>query len=344
MIYDLQGLNPFCSIVLIGMGKTGKYFKDIVRPESEREMKETFGSCELTDAFSLLFQMGCKDVCVMNIGQQHDYLDIAEMLRDYAFAFVVPLGIHASDAFYDPTHDGRKTPYAQYLLSRSYGRNDSYLIMTDKHASLYQDIDAFLDEMETKRERLKRCNVGVSDHGNLIFVVNNIEGIDYASVCLAGIMASTPVEEYPRFTVQPARKAIFHIDTCDVHSDMVYFKSHIDGSLTVENFLNLRDEKTPLKIEFLHRIQKYMLMDMDFSEHVGHLYSAYRLKAVEHQAMEYLESYMGWLLQSYELNHAYAVENPKFLGTVDIHISAKVKPIDCTEQFEVEKIIGNKKR
>ncbi len=342
MLHDLRRLSEKNTIVLIGIAATNKFQKDIVIPESIRDMESTFGKCDLTDSYSILTQMGCENICVVNIENKHDCLDVTSLLAKYDFGYIVPLDIHASDVFYNPLRDGKKTFYAQYMMERFANHNDSYVIVTDKHASLYQDVDAFLEDMEEKREALKQSKNAMSKYENIIFVANNIERIMYSSVYLAGMMAVTPVDQYPSFNNPDSVKAVFDIDTCDVQSDLIYFKNHINGNMTVENLLNLDSDISPIKIEFLHRIQKYILNDMDYSEHIGCLYSAYRLKEIERQTIKYFESYMGWLITSYVFKSIYAKENPDHPGTVDIILKTDVTPIGCTEQFEVVKKIENR--
>ena len=72
LIFDLKVNDKNNSTVIIGCGKTNKYYCDIVRPESKNEMRNVFGDCDLTDAYDMMIDMGVSDLFVINIEKVHD--------------------------------------------------------------------------------------------------------------------------------------------------------------------------------------------------------------------------------------------------------------------------------
>ena len=62
------------SILIVGVGATNKHYNDIVKPESKKEMIDTFGDCQLTDSYIRALDFGASGIYVMNIEKMHDYI------------------------------------------------------------------------------------------------------------------------------------------------------------------------------------------------------------------------------------------------------------------------------
>lgn len=343
MIFTLETFDNQNSILLIGVGETNKYYLNIVRPETEEEVKTAFGDCDLTYCYSMLLDMGVNQnyIYVMNIDNTHDYLEAADLIRQYDFAYILPINLYISDYYNDPLNNGAQKYYVQAIMEKFYKRNNSYLLVTDKHASLYEDIDTYLNSMDSICSRIKnRQKEGIHSYENLVFVGNNLENIDWGNVYLAAMLSTTPIDEYPKYENNNYQNVIFDIDTHDVQSEVTYFKKHTTGEITIENLLSLDMALSPMKIVFIFRIQKYMFRDMDYTSVIGKPYTTYQMSIVKDMTIKYLNSYLGWLLQSFEIKDVFAKENTIHPGTVTIYIKFSIQPVGCVERYEVVKEIG----
>lgn len=325
------------AVLLAGFAKSNRHLYDIVQPEYFEEVREEFGDCELTKAFEYLCSDDMSDVFLMNVENLHGYMKAAQLIREYDFAYVVPLDLMLSDSFYDPTQNGRKTYYAQYLAQQKAQNIHSLYLINDAHASLYEDIDAFLEDMKQKRNSFKNNLLSNSPYDDIIFVANNIESLEWSNVELAKMIRNTTPSIYPRSSDNPT--AVFDIDFTDSVGDMAYFKYHMDGTLTVENLLTLYPYEEPLKVFTIYRICLYIGRELDFSEHIGVKYTPYRKKMAQQIVEEYLTSIKGKLITDYEIASVYAVLDEYHPGTVKIILKYKISPIGFDERFIEREVV-----
>ena len=346
MISSSKDFNKHNSILLVGCGATHKYLSDIVRPESYKEVLETFGESDLSRAYQILDAMGAPQVFIINLEKIYDLVDAAEMIQEQSFSYIVPL-FNATEYFYDVLTRNRKTYYVQFLLRKAFKNqdNESVILTTDTKANLYKDIDAFLADMSSKIRTIKGAATSGEKYRNLVFVANMLENVDYANVYAAGMITTSNIDEYPAFP--PSELDLlkditptFWMDKEDVEGiELVYFKKHMDSTLTIENLLNLHqsDNKSLVKIFFISRIIKYIIKEMDFSDLIGKTYREYYRRQAENIAEEFLRSIKGHYIIDYKLYEAYPKENPKYPGTVDLYIKYEVQPINCSEWYVIDK-------
>ena len=335
MITNVGGIDKHKSILLIGISMSNKYLYEVVRPETFAEMDEVFDTCVLNKSYRLIFDMGLDlgKVYLMNIENKHGYLKVADLLKHYDFTYVVPLDIHMSDSFFDPMNNGRQTYYIQYLLQKSGDMHTVYLI-TDVHASLYKDIDAFLDDMSDKRERFKANQLTNEAFENVIFVANSVSDIDYANVPLAAYLTYADINEYPYCPYKMT--TVFDFDQTDSVGDMAYFKYHVNGATTIENLLDMiSTENDPLKIFFIYRICLYISKELDYANFIGSLYTTYRKKLIEDYVENFLTSLRGFLLIDFKILGLEAFADAYHPGT----IRYKIRPIGCVNNFVVRTAI-----
>lgn len=338
MIRGINIKDKHNSFVLIGIGATNKHLYDIVRPEYLSEAREVFGDCDLTDAYEHLCAESIDDVFLMNIENLHGYMRAAMLLGEHDFAYAIPINLMMDEFFYDPTQDGRKTYYAQYLAQqKKAGVNTLYLI-TDAHASLYEDIDAFLGDMYSKREKFKNNLLSGSIYGDIVFVANNLEGINWGNVELARMIRNTSPAQYPSDVSELS--SVYDIDFTDKIEDMAYFKTHMDGRTTIENLLTLYPHGDPLKIFTIYRICLYIGRELDFADYLGVYYTPYRKKRVQEIVETYLSSLIGKLITNYEIVSVYAVLDEQHPGTVKIVLRYKISPIGFDERFIERELIA----
>lgn len=332
MITNFHIEDVHTSVLLIGVARTNKYLLQVVKPESLDEAYETFGSCPLTEAYSIVRKgHEDKDIFIMNLESLHGYLDAANILREYEFSYIVPVDVFMSDFFYDPTANGRRTYYVQYLLQQLQSNLGTAVLVTDEHASLYEDIDEFLDDMNEKLIAFKANALSTERRENLLFIANNVSGVTYGNAVAMHMILNSDVGEYP-YEVEP-QKAIFDIDHTDKVNDMVYFKNHADGVMTIENLLNMYAGESPIKIFQNYRICIYIGKEMDFDEEIGSVFASYKKQKILMDASALLNSFQGTLLEDYYIDDVYAEEDYSRPGTVKIVLKYGIRPIGCTERF-----------
>ena len=338
MITNIKSIDidKHSSILLVGIGKTNKYLMDVVQPESIEDAEHYLGESDLVDSYKAMLDIGVdiSNIYLINLETMRDYLELSQHISAYDFSYIVPIDVYVSDFFYDPMNDGRRTYYVQYLLKSICKQylNHSVIIATDVQASLYEDIDAFLNDMGSKIKRLKGSKMTNEYFERLIFTGNNIQNVAYANAVLAAAISIAEINEYPDLDGTDY-KAVFDIDVTDNIEDMVFFKSHINDTITIENLLNLYTEINPIKIFFIYRILLYIAKELDFSKYIGSKYIPYKIKQIQQIVESYLDSILGFIITDYQINQIYATEDPYHPATVIITIKYEVSPIGCIERF-----------
>lgn len=332
MITSIKKIDLHKSVLLIGIGATNKYLHDIVKPERVSEAREVFGDSDLVDSYELLVRGNeDKDIFIMNIEVMTDYLDIAPLVSSYDFSYVVPIDVGIANFFYDPNKDGKKTFYIQYLMESLPEENKTVFLVTDTHASLYQDIDQFLESMNYREREFRSSLQLKKTKRHITFVANNLSGIAYGNVELCRMILLTDVNEYPADSDE--LHAIFSLDFNDNVSSMAYFKTHADKTTSVENLLNFDEEEEPTKIFFIYRICLYIAKELDFTDYIGSKYISYKKQRIAAIVSDYLRTLVGYVLINYRIDECFAKEDPRHPGTVDIILSYSIQPIGCAERF-----------
>lgn len=328
---EFKDIDKHSSILIIGIGKKKKHLFEIVQPRDFDEMLETFGACTMTSAYIEVADMK-DDIYVMNIETKHDYIKAATIIRKFEFSMVVPVSMNFYDYFYDPLENGRKTYYIQYMLQKC-SRTKSVFIATTPHASLYEDIDSFLDDIRNENERF-HANIRSNEHReNLIVVANNLKNVESANIVLAGMIAQTPVSQYPKEYQEKTLEAIFSIDKTDQLGDIAYFKSHMDGSTTVENLLNMYPASSPIKIFTIYRICLYIMKELDYSDYIGSMYTPYKKLSIRKLVEDFLTSLLETLLIDFKITQCFAEEDPGHPGAVVVVVNYEIQPIGFVEGF-----------
>ena len=332
-----SSIDKHKSILLVGIGKTNKYFMEIVQPESIDEAEKYFGDSNLTQSYKIMLDVGAEaqNIYIVNIENIRDYLELSQHIYTYDFSYIVPLDIYISEYFYDPTQNGRRTYYLQYLLQhvcKEY-QNHSIIIATDAHASLYEDIDAFLEDMQDKNASFKSNKMTNEYFERILFTMNNIKDIEFANAVLAAAITTSDVNEYPSIPDALNLRAIFDIDVTDHIDDLIFFKSHIDNSITIENLLSLYRDTNPIKIFFIYRILLYIAKELDFTKFIGSKYFPYKVQQIQQIVENYLSSIIGYIITDYRINQVYATEDPYHPATVINTLKYEVAPIGCNERF-----------
>ena len=327
-------VDKHANLLLVGKGATNYSLKNVSYETDYDEVLEKYGESDLSRAFKIAQDMGAEYIFLMNLKNSYDYFDVKEVIRQEDFTYIVPVSIYMSDTFTDFSKDGAKISLVAYLLSLiSEDNSESVIMATDKHASLYEDLDSFIDDMDAA-ERLftASCGAGMNME-NICFVANNLLKTDMANVLAAAALCVADVPEYPAFAFG---KAIFDIDTFDTSGNWAYFRNHSDGSSSIENMVNFL-ERQPEKIISISRIVKMIKRELDFSEFCGKNYSEYQRMRFERKLDAYLAQLTGYVIYKYQILSVKAYKNIHHKGTVTMKAVFDVWPVNCLERCHVEK-------
>lgn len=295
-------------ILLLGPGINNNKAREIILPFDEDEVLSLYGNSELYSAFKTLKTLNIKNVHVCNCFANSDYIRIMDKIIHYDFDYLVPIGINFGDKFYNPIDDEDQY-YAEYMLKQlSLVSSLTTLIMTEKHASLYEDFDHYTIEMnDIETNFMEKYNYDTSDFldlygNNLLFIYNNLIDIPYANVILAGLFSNREASKYlPSLTLS---KAVFDIDNIDVVGlRAMYFKNNLyTNNVTVENPFNFRKTQDIYSNALIDDIIKTTIKSIDLEQYKGRLYNQYTALQIESSVNNSLKALKGSLFKEYNIN------------------------------------------
>jgi hypothetical protein len=325
-----QTINKHKNMLLIGSGKTNYMLNKITYFDTSRAVLENYGDSKLSDAFKIAKDLGVSNIFLMNVKHFHDYFDITTTLKHNDFTYIVPVDLLMSDGYNDSYHNNKRVTYFQYFLETISRFNDSTFVITDKHAALYEDLDAFIDEM---MGLIKSFNMNTSKSlqgQNLIFAANNLVNYPMANVVLASSLCISDLDIYPTINFGPA---VFNIDTFDVPGELVFFKNNVLVNTTVENLLNF-GQSGPEKIVTIDRIIKFIKRELDFSEFKGKPYSGYQKLRIEQKLILFLQSLKGYIIEDFKIESITTHQDEA--GTVTVLNRFDIWPINSIERCSIE--------
>jgi hypothetical protein len=318
------------NMIIIGPGSTEYNLNQIAYYSSPDVVEQLYGISELSDAFKLAKDFGVPDVFVANIQTKTDYIEFVDILKHYDFTYIVPIGINFSDTFYNPLLN-REMTYTELYLDNIGDYSDSTIVMTDHHASLYEDMDSFLDEMAEKIEQFNNIAYKARRNGrNLCLVANNLEDYEYSNVLLATALCVSAYSEYPQINFGPA---IFDIDSSDVGGELIYFKNNYLAATSVENLKNFRIENDAAKIITIDEVIKFIERELDFSDFKGKVFTEYVRLRLYNRLSEFLKQIVSTVIRSYTIKSVdFVVTEP---GAGQIVNTFSLTPINSVEEFDV---------
>lgn len=321
------------NILLIGPAANNNHLKEVVYADRYEDVLKEYGDSKLTDAFKLAKDLGAPYVFLLNLRYNYQFFDVAEMLAQNDFAYIVPVTAYMSDVF-DEEKSERRISYIEYLLEQIARRNNSTVIATDKHAALYEDLDTYLDAMNEVDEDF-RYNLSYKvNPENIVFVLNNLKDHDMANVALAAAICQTAFKDYPTAAFG---EAIFNIDAYEDIGNFAYFMNHTVRETTVENLVNYCGG-VPQRAFTIDRIVKAIAREIDFSELIGEHYSAVQLVTLEKKLDKYLSSIVGSMIYNYQINSVspYRAEES---GIIYLETKFDVWPISSFEKVHIDRDI-----
>lgn len=328
--FSSKNIDPHKNILFLGAGATDYKLNQIAYFSTSSSIEPMYGSCDLSDAYTVAKKFGIKDVFIVNIKSKLDYISIIDILAHHDFSYIVPLGFNFSDEFFDPIEMRTRT-FTEYYVTTLGKTSNSTIIVTDEHASLYEDLDSYLGDMETKIASFKsKYHDAVVYGNNLVFIGNNLQNYKKASLALGCALCATKIGEYPLFTFGPA---IFDIDATDVwQPEFAYFKNNINCPTSVENLNNFREAFDADKIVTVDMVIKYIERELDFSYYKGRFFTEYiRLeiyKMLSKFFSENSDKFKGYKIKSVDFV-------PDGAGSGSIINSISISPINSVEEFDV---------
>lgn len=328
-------VDKHSNMLIIGKGATNYSLKQVSYETDYDEVLEKYGESDLSRAFKIAQGMGAEHIFMMNLKNSYDYSDAKEVIKQGDFTYIVPVSVYMSDTFTDAYDNDSSVSYIAYLLSLvSVDDNESVIIATDKHASLYEDLDAFIEDMAKAESLVKRSCGGGMNMENLIFIANNAAKFKYANVMLAGALCAADIPDYP---TGDFGKAIFDIDTFDNPGNWAYFKSHVDADTSIENLINFLPSGNSEKIVTVSRILKMIKREIDFSEFCGRAYTEYQRMRLENKLELYLAGLTGYVTYKYKINEVQGYKDVYNKGTIIVKTKFDVWPVNCLTSCTLEK-------
>ena len=306
---ELFNINNRKKILLAGPAINNYKAREIILPANKDEVFALYGNSELYKAYCLLIDtMGISNVYISNCFANSDYIRLTDKIIHYDFDYFVPIGIFFGDKFYNPLED-KDQYYVEYMLKQLALVNSlTTLIMTERHASLYEDFDHYTISMNNVETNFRdsfdfETSEFLDTYGNnLIFIYNNLEDIPYANVILAGLFANRNYAKY----LSPLKmsKAVYDIDYFDVMGlRAMYFKNNTyTDNVTVENALNFRKTQDIYSNALIDDVIKSTIKSIDLESYKGKLYNQYTALQIESTVNNSLKELKGVLFKEYIIN------------------------------------------
>ena len=320
-------------MLIIGRGDTASGAGKIERVNTATDALQRYGDSELYRACRSALDLGAPYVYAANTPVPSDVVDVINVLKSYDFTYIVPVSIFISEYFHNRKVEGKKTYYMEYFARKLSG-SGATLIATDKHASLYEDIDHFLDYMIAVKDSVRKRLMSDSSIflNSICFVANNLERHDFANAVLAAVLCAAPMDEYPSADFGPA---VFDIDFLDLgHNEMAYFKNNYLTGTTVENLVNFERVGKTTRNVMADRIAKYISKELDLSRFKGRLATNYQRARAEQEVIDFLESERNRTLEGYDLDPVRLFKDAP--GSSTLHVEFDIYPINFKDRVAIK--------
>ena len=305
---EVSSINASKKLLIAGPAVSNYKARDIVLPANEQEALNLYGDSELFQAYKLLNSLGVSNVYLSNCYSESDYIRLTDKIMHYDFDYFIPIGIYFSDKFYNPIINEEQY-YSEYFIKQfSEVQSLTTVLMTERHASLYEDFDHYIltmkDVENTFLESFNSTNSQFLDDfgNNLVFVYNNIKDVPYSNVILGGLFVNRDYAKY-LFSLNNL-EVVFDIDYNDViNSRAMYFKyNYFTGTVTVENTMNFRKTFDIYANALIDDVIKRAIKSIDLEKYKGRLYNQYIEVQIKTEVNKGLNSMKGKLFKEYTIN------------------------------------------
>lgn len=305
---EIANINSGKKILIAGPALSDYKAREIMLPVDKEEALNTFGRSELYKAYELLKDLGVGNVYLSNCYNHSDYIRLADKIIHYDFDYFIPINIYLSDKFYNPIAD-KDQYYAEYFLEQFALVNSlTTIIMTERHASLFQDFDQYVSsmakiEVDFMKEFEYEKSVFLEKNGNnLNFVYNNLNDIPYSNVVLGALYV---IRDYAKYLAPLSGvSVVFDLDHNDIQGlRTMYFKTnYYAGNTTLENPLNFRKSNDIYSNALIDDLIKRAIKSINLDKYKGRLYNQYTAVQIESEVIKALNSMKGKLFKEYTIN------------------------------------------
>ena len=329
-----EALDLNNSILIIGPASDNKLSGEIIGVKNIDDIFEVYGDSELSRAAQYAFNNNVSKIYLYNTYETEGYINIASKFKHYDFDYIVPIGINISDKFYNPVSK-TMVSYADFYLDNLSEDAVSTIIMTDKHAELYYDLDHYMMEMEDILYELKKNSTykGMGDKWtNIIFVCNMLASVEYSNIVLATSLALTSAGKYPANILS---EAVYDYDTFDMRNkDVCYFKDNVlSNDTSIENLLNMRMSNDAYKSVLVDRVIKYIKRNMDLSKYIGTKFTKNTKMHIANDVRRFMNSIDGTMIKNYTIKSIEFVLTGPNVG--NILIDTEITPRGTFEKLNV---------
>lgn len=328
-------INLNNSILILGRANNNNLSGEIIKAKNIDEIYKAFGDSELSRAADYVLSSDVKEVYLYNCYETANYISVVSKFQHYEFSYIVPVGINISDSFYNPLTKTNML-YAEFYLNNLLEETTSTIIMTDRHADLYEDLDHFLISNEQMLHSLKSETINmefdIEKWTNLIYVSNMLANVEYSSIILACELINCTPGSYPKNILFGAT---YDYDSFDIkHKDMCYFKNNVlSRNTSIENLLNLRPKQDPYKSVLIDMVIKYIRRNLDLSKYVGRYYTKYTKIQIEKDVRTFMNEINGIMIENYNIKSIDFVLTGSSVGNV--LIGTEITPRGTFEALQV---------
>ncbi|MGL4877984.1 hypothetical protein [Paraclostridium dentum] len=331
--------NSDIKLLIAGQASSNYKAREIISPADKEEALSLYGYSELYEAYCLLYDMGIKNIYLSNCYSFSDYIRLTDKILHYDFDYFVPIGIYFSDKFYNSILDIDQY-YVEYILKQLAAVNSlTTVLMTERHASLYEDFDHYVLSMSNiETEFMDMFNYEsasfLESYGNNInFVYNNLKNISYSNLILAALYVGRDYSKY--FNSLKGYTAVYDITNIDIKSlRAMYFKNnyYLDN-VTLENPFNFKKTNDIYSNALIDDVIKRTIKSIDLDKYKGKLYNQYTALQIETEIVKCLKNLKGMLFKEYTINNVGFKKNEPTSGYVVIDYS--IVPYGTLESINV---------
>ena len=317
------------SILILGAADTNYKENIITKFNSLLEVEDCYGdNSDLTLAYKEAISLKAENIYLCNCFKVTDYITIINTLIDIDFEYIVPL-FSFSDSF---TTSDNNHMYLSEFYSNMLSDNISQLIITEKHASLYENIDSYIKTMNLIANNFKsHCFNKLYNGENLSFVLNNLQNYKFANVVLASILSLTNLKYYPMVNVGDV---VFDLNENDFYGNEIAFFSYNNlTNTTIENFKNFKYKAAPEKYVLIHLIKQKVLRSLNLDEYKGKLFTPYLQIALSNSINSIMQKHVGNIIESYQLGDIDYIKEKD--NTVTIYLNINIKPYNSIEEINI---------
>lgn len=316
------------SILILGKGSSEYKNLKITYPKNIDEVKNNYGEySELTKAYIESKKIGAEQVYLCNCFKFTDYIHAIDLIAQNDFAFVCPLFTFSTTFI-----KNNKSYYLAQLYSEALTNCFSNIFITEKHASLYEDINHFLNSMKSINYSFKSTVFNNLNNGQaLAFILNNLKEYNYGNVVLASIISKSNLREYPQKNIGEVIYDITREDLID--HEIIYYAYDILANTTIENLLNYNKDKNAEKLLLISIIKNRINMALDYEQFTGQLLNPYIKIQLTNYTTEVLNKFVGIIIQDFKINK---IDFIKSNNEINIDIYILIKPYNTIEYIEMK--------